>query len=582
MTTDAETSQPTDHAGAGSGPSADPRARAARAAARAATAAASRATRRAPGDLPLAFATETSVRARAAAAGEPDWLLSDRLAALARFAELPLETNRLYTLYVDMRDADIEAVAPYLDGPALAAAGADDPAHLPVGAEGIIEVRGRAIPIAALSPAARAAGVVLEPIDALVARDPVRARALLDAGADLPADDRLAQLARALWTTGVHLDIPAGVSLDGPIVLRFSAGVPGQAVLARTLVTIGDGATASVIEEVVPAGPEIGCAAGEPVPQSLLHGTTEVRLGADATLAFASLQDLGPGAIAFAVRRSELGPRATLRWALAQVGARIAKTRVDNLLTGDGSSVEQVEIVFGAADQLFDLTSYTRHVGRDTTADLLSKAAMLDRSRSYIKGLTTIDNPARGTDSFLGEFGMLLTKGSRSVTIPSLEIDQPDCRRVGHASSVGPIDPLQMFYLESRGIDPADARKFIVLGFLEPVVARVPLADGAGPPPRDPRGQMGRRDRGRGHGRGPGRRPHGSRRRHGRRRCRIHDRPRGRLTVGNARRLDICAVTDVSAGHHDDGVGGRHGAGPRRERRGRDPRRLGDLHPRVR
>ena len=70
---------------------------------------------------------------------------------------------------------------------------------------------------------------------------------------------------------------------------------------------------------------------------------------------------------------------------------------------------------------------------------------------------------------------MLLDKKSRSVTIPSLEIDQPDCRRAAHASSVGPIDPAQLFYLESRGITPDEARKFIVLGFLEPVVARVPL-----------------------------------------------------------------------------------------------------------
>jgi Fe-S cluster assembly protein SufD len=61
------------------------------------------------------------------------------------------------------------------------------------------------------------------------------------------------------------------------------------------------------------------------------------------------------------------------------------------------------------------------------------------------------------------------------VTIPSLEIDQPDCRRAAHASSVGPIDPAQLFYLESRGITPDEARKFITLGFLEPVVARVPL-----------------------------------------------------------------------------------------------------------
>jgi Fe-S cluster assembly scaffold protein SufB len=89
--------------------------------------------------------------------------------------------------------------------------------------------------------------------------------------------------------------------------------------------------------------------------------------------------------------------------------------------------------------------------------------------------MIVIDRSAVGTDSFLGEFGMNLSKGARSVAIPSLEIDQPDCRRAMHSSSVGPIDPSQLFYLESRGISPDDARKFIVLGFLEPVVARVPL-----------------------------------------------------------------------------------------------------------
>jgi Fe-S cluster assembly protein SufD len=70
---------------------------------------------------------------------------------------------------------------------------------------------------------------------------------------------------------------------------------------------------------------------------------------------------------------------------------------------------------------------------------------------------------------------MNLSRAARAVAIPSLEIDQPDCRRAAHSSSVGPIDPAQLFYLESRGIPPNEARKFIVLGFLEPVVASVPL-----------------------------------------------------------------------------------------------------------
>ena len=193
---------------------------------------------------------------------------------------------------------------------------------------------------------------------------------------------------------------------------------------------------------------------------------------------------------------ASIGEGATLHWALAQLGGRLVRSRVDNRLEGDRSSVEQVEIVFGGDEQLFDLTSYTRHVGRDTTGNLLSKGALLDRARGVHEG-PDHDRADRaiGTDSFLGEFGMNLSKAARSVAIPSLEIDQPDCRRAAHSSSVGPIDETQLFYLESRGIPPDEARKFIVLGFLEPVVARVPLADAQDRLRDAARGEVGRRRR---------------------------------------------------------------------------------------
>jgi Fe-S cluster assembly protein SufD len=320
-----------------------------------------------------------------------------------------------------------------------------------------------------LSEAAGAAGVGLRALD----DDLDAARAALTDATALPASDKFAQLTRALWSRGVALDIPADVRLEKPIVIRWGLGEPDRAVLTRTLVRVGDGATAIVVEELVPS------AGHDEVPgaaQSFFAGTMEVSLGANASLQIASLQELPANVVAVQHRTANIGEGSRLQWALAQLGGRLVRSRVDNRLVGDRSSVRQVEIVFGADEQLFDLTSYTTHVGRDTTGDLLSKAALLEKSRTYLKGLITIEKSAIGTDSFLGEFGMNLSKATRSVAIPSLEIDQPDCRRAMHSSSVGPVDETQLFYLESRGIPPDEARKFIVLGFLEPVVARVPLA----------------------------------------------------------------------------------------------------------
>jgi len=411
------------------------------------------------------------VRGVSAAAGDAAWLLADRLEGLRAFESLPIETNLLYTTYVDLRNARLAAARPYA-GPASVAPRAADAKLLPEGAAAYAEITENRVTALALSEEARAAGVVLETLGDLRLRDPELMRRLLEGGCALPENDKLAQMTRALWSGGLLLHVPNGVRLERPIVMRWVVGAPDTALLTRTVISIGEDAEVSVVEEQISAD-ESHPAATE--AQAFFAGTTEVQIGAGSTLAFAGLQDFSLRQIAFQHRSAVLGRRATVHWALAQLGCRVVRSRIDNRLEGDGSAVEQAEIVFGSADQLFDLTSYTRHVGRDTTGNLLSKGALADRSRVYMKGLATIEHTAHGTDSYLGEFGMLLSRQARSVAIPSLEIDQPDCRRVAHASSVGPIDETQLFYLESRGLEPEEARRAIVLGYLEPVVARVPL-----------------------------------------------------------------------------------------------------------
>ncbi len=426
--------------------------------------------RRGAAELPFTFADAALVERLVTERAEPDWLAADRRAAAEAFGALPVEGNQLYTTYVDLRSVDLFTARPYI----TTAAGSAVQGDVPDGAAGLVELREDGLVRATLTPSAAARGVVLETLGAAVARGDAGVRAALEATA-LPRDEKLAALSRAFWSQGIHVHVPDGVRLEEPIVLRIAAGTPERALLTRTLIRIGVDAEASLVEELVAAGPPIECAAGEAVPQALFTGTSEIDLGANAVLRFASIQDLPAGTTAFQQRAARIGRSASLRFAIAQLGGRVVRSRIDNRLEGSGSEVEQIEIVFGGRDQLFDLTAYTRHIGTDTTGNLLSKAVLQQGARAYIKGLISIEQTARGTDSFLGEFGMLLDKKSRSVTIPSLEIDQPDCRRAAHSSSVGPIDPNQLFYLESRGITPEQARKFITLGFLEPVVARVPL-----------------------------------------------------------------------------------------------------------
>jgi Fe-S cluster assembly protein SufB len=421
--------------------------------------------------LKLPWASEALVRSTSEALREPEWLLAERMDAFARIADTPAEPNQLFTPYLDLRAVDFAAAEPSVPTPG----GDEEDAVLPSGASALVHVDGDRIVARALSPEARDAGLRITTVEEAARETTDLPRSILEGGASLPADDAFGQVARAFATVGLFVHVPDGVQLAGPIVLRWSHGRAGGAFIGRTVLSIGRDAHVRVFEEQHATDDADETVA--PKATSLWWGTSEIHLADGATLDFGGEQDFGPATAAFVTRQARLGADAAISWATASVGGRLHRSRIENLLDGRGSSVNQVEVGFGDGKQLFDLTSYTRHRGEDTTSDLLSKGVFTGSARGYIKGLIEIARSARGTDTFLGEFSMLLDRSARSVTIPSLEIDQPDVRRAMHSSSVGPIDEGQVFYLMSRGLSREAARKAIVLGFLEPVVARIPLPE---------------------------------------------------------------------------------------------------------
>ena len=108
--------------------------------------------------LTLPWTTEEHVRRIAGLADEPAWLLADRLEGLARAAELPIESNQLFTSYVDLRAAKLAEIEPYLEtGDAAEVSDA-----IPAGASGFLEVREDRVVGRALAPGLRESGVIVD------------------------------------------------------------------------------------------------------------------------------------------------------------------------------------------------------------------------------------------------------------------------------------------------------------------------------------------------------------------------------------------------------------------------------------
>jgi Fe-S cluster assembly protein SufD len=102
-------------------------------------------------------------------------------------------------------------------------------------------------------------------------------------------------------------------------------------------------------------------------------------------------------------------------------------------------------------------------------------SALYDRARAAFYGVTRVQETARGTSSYQECRNLLLSPNAGAEPIPVLEIKTNDLLRCGHGATAGAIDPVQLFYAQTRGLDPDEAQRMIVRGFFEQVIARIPV-----------------------------------------------------------------------------------------------------------
>jgi Fe-S cluster assembly protein SufD len=117
---------------------------------------------------------------------------------------------------------------------------------------------------------------------------------------------------------------------------------------------------------------------------------------------------------------------------------------------------------------------YVHHQGPQTISRVNYKGALHGAgARTVWIGDVLIGPDAVGTDSYEQNRNLVLSEGTRSDSIPNLEIKTGDIAGAGHASATGRFDDEQLFYLQSRGIKELDARRLVVMGFLVDVVTKI-------------------------------------------------------------------------------------------------------------
>jgi Fe-S cluster assembly protein SufD len=266
---------------------------------------------------------------------------------------------------------------------------------------------------------------------------------------------------------GSLIDIAPGARPPEPITFSHEgavAGGPGGGGLSfpRLLVCVGEGAEASIVETF-----ESG---DDP---AMVHGVTEIFLAPGARLVHTVINTLGPRVRANLVQRARLEAGSTLTAISVGFGGELVKLDASAVLAGENARSEVLGLSFGTGRQHLDSHFFQDHAAPRTHSDLLVKTALSDRARASYTGQLRIAVDAPGSEAHQENRNLLLSEQSRADSIPELEILTHEVM-CSHAAATGPVDPAQVFYLRSRGLSEADAQRTIVLGFLEPVLARIP------------------------------------------------------------------------------------------------------------
>lgn len=276
------------------------------------------------------------------------------------------------------------------------------------------------------------------------------------------AADVFASLNDAFATDAVVVSVPRGVVLDGPVTVHHHLSDPDGAVFPRLVVRLGDNAEATVVDQVTS-----GDAAVLSVP------VTELDVARGARLRYLHVQQLGSAGWQIGSLAARIGQEADLQAGLVALGGSYARLRTDIHLSGRGGNGDLLAAYFGEGDQTHDFRTFQNHDAPDTTSNLLFKGAVGGRSRSVYTGLIRVDKEARGTNAFQTNRNIKLSDEAWAESVPNLEIETNDVR-CSHASTVGPVDPEQHFYLESRGVPPLVADRLIVAGFFDEVLRALP------------------------------------------------------------------------------------------------------------
>lgn len=267
----------------------------------------------------------------------------------------------------------------------------------------------------------------------------------------------------ARFEDGAVILVPKNLKVALPLhVLFITKAEAPAAVFPRLLVVLERGAELELVEEHHGEGAYLSC----PV--------VEVHVAEGAILRHERVQRESPEAFHLGTLKAEVGKGGQYHSRTLSFGARLSRQQPwVRLAEGAEATLDGLALLDGA--QVADTHSFLHHAEPGATSHQLHKCIVDGKARAIFNGQILVAKGAQGTDARQQSRNLLLSEAARVDTKPQLEIYADDVK-CSHGAAVGQLDPEELFYLQSRGMDADDARNLLTYGFAADVLTHVPVA----------------------------------------------------------------------------------------------------------
>jgi Fe-S cluster assembly protein SufD len=295
--------------------------------------------------------------------------------------------------------------------------------------------------------------------------------AALDAGAVTPAEVGLeassergfSALNGAFAGDGCLIRLPDGAALQGPVQLLFVNLAQDQPVMIspRNVIVLGAGAHLDLVESHVVLG------SGRP----LTNLVNRVALGAGAELNHDRLQIGDLAGRLIGKNHYQVSADARLTQTLATLGGALVRNEIEAVLDGSGIALGLNGLYLTRGRQHIDNAIQVEHTAPGSVSDQFYKGVLDGQAQAVFAGRIVVRREAQKTNAYQNNANLLLSPDAEVDTKPELEIFADDVK-CSHGATAGELDERELFYLRSRGIDPASARSLLTYAFADELLQR--------------------------------------------------------------------------------------------------------------